>query len=71
MTPEQFGEALGWPQVVRRGRLCWASDGGTYVSVGHYGQRVRVTHRVTAEEALIPLDGCAVDYCRAFDGVRP
>ena len=71
MTPEQFGEALGWDRVIRAHRVVWVSDGGTYVSIGHHGSKLHITHRVTVEEAWIPLDGCAADYVRAFDEARP
>lgn len=67
MTPAGFGDALGWPQVLRRGRLCWVSDRGTCVSVGHHGTRVRVTHRLTAEEWWVPCDEIGAAFCRAFD----
>lgn len=23
MTPAEFGAALGWPRLVRKGKLCW------------------------------------------------
>ena len=67
MTPAQFGEALGWPRKLSASKLCWQSDRGTCVSVGHHGSRVRVTHRLTAEEHWLPCDELGVAFCRAFD----
>jgi len=67
MSPDEFGAALGWPRVQRRGRLCWVSDRGTCVSVGHHGSRVRVTHRLTAEEWWVPCDVLGLGFVRALD----
>lgn len=71
MTPAEFGEALGWGRLVRKGRLCWQSERGTAVSVGHHGTQVRVTHRLTAEEWCLPCDAIGLEFVRAFDADRP
>lgn len=71
MTPAEFGEALGWGRLVRKGRLCWQSERGTAVSVGHHGTALRVTHRLTAEESWVPCDAVGLGFVRAFDADRP
>ena len=71
MTPAEFGAALGWPRLVRKGKLCWESERGTAVSVGHHGTQVRVTHRLTAEEHTVPCDAVGLEFVRAFDVDRP
>ena len=71
MTPVEFGDALGWPRLVRKGKLCWESERGTAVSVGHHGTKVRVTHRLTAEEWWVPCDRIGLEFVRAFDADRP
>ena len=71
MTPAEFGAALGWGRLFRKGKLCWESDRGTQVSIGHHGRQVRVTHRLTAEEWWVPCDAVGLEFVRAFDADRP
>lgn len=71
MTPAEFGAALGWGRLVRKGKLCWESERGTAVSVGHHGTQVRVTHRLTADESWVPCDAVGLEFVRAFDADRP
>lgn len=71
MTPVEFGDALGWPRLFRKGKLCWESDRGTQVSIGHHGTQVRVTHRLSAEESWVPCDAIGLGFVRAFDTDRP
>ena len=70
MTPVEFGEALGWPRLFRKGKLCWESERGTAVSVGHHGRQVRVTHRLSAEESWVPCDAVGLGFVLAFDADR-
>ena len=72
MTPGEFGAALNWGgRVVRVGKLCWVSDSGTTVSIGTHGTKVRVTHRLTAEEWWVPCDAVGLGFVWAFDADRP
>ena len=72
MTPAEFGAALNWgARVVRIGKLCWVSDSGTTVSIGAHGTKVRVTHRLTAEEWWVPCDAVGLEFVAAFDADRP